>query len=42
MKGGDDHLMMLEVCEKNRIAYYWITCEEKADEELQNKLYDKG
>lgn len=33
--------MMLEVCEKNRIVYYWLTCEEKADEDLQNELQVK-
>lgn len=32
--------MTLEVCENNRIAYFWLTCEEKADEELQNILQD--
>ena len=41
MKGGDEHLMMLEVCEKNRIVYCWLTREEKADEDLQNELQFK-
>lgn len=41
MKGGDGHLMILEVCENNRIAYFWLTCEEKADEGLQNELQFK-
>jgi len=31
--------MMLEVCEKNRIAYYWMTSEEKEQEEQLKEDY---
>lgn len=33
--------MTLEVCEKNRIAYYWLSREEKDNVDIQNKLKDK-
>lgn len=33
--------MVLEVCEKNRIAYYWLSREEKGDAGIQNKLEDE-
>lgn len=33
--------MTLEVCEKNRIAYYWLSREEKDDADIQNKLEDE-
>lgn len=30
--------MTLEVCEKNRIAYYWLSREEKDNVDIQNGL----
>lgn len=33
--------MTLEVCEKNRIAYYWLSREEKDNVDIQNELNDK-
>ena len=33
--------MTLEVCEKNRIAYYWLSREEKDNVDIQNELKDK-
>lgn len=30
--------MILEVCEKNRIAYYWLSREEKDNVDIQNEL----
>lgn len=33
--------MTLEVCEKNRIAYYWLSREEKDNVDIQNELKNK-
>ena len=33
--------MTLEVCEKKRIAYYWLSREEKDNVDIQNELKDK-